>query len=128
ALLLIKGGAGVSGLAPAQANALAYVFLRLHSLNFNLALTFGGVSSIVMGFLILRSTFLPRIIGPLMMLDGLGYLAFSLAAFLAPLLVTRIYPYIPFVTTAIGEGAFYLWLLIKGVNAEAWREQAAPPR
>src|SRR5262249_27283389 len=35
ALLLVKGGPGVSGLAPAQADAMAYVFLRLHSLNFN---------------------------------------------------------------------------------------------
>ena len=125
ALLLVKGGPGVTGLAPAQSDALAYVFLRLHSLNFNLALVFGGASSIVMGFLIRRAKFVPRVIGPLMMLDGLGYIAFSLAAFLSPTLGSRLYPYLPLVTTAIGEGALYLWLIFKGVNAERWREQAA---
>ncbi len=125
ALLLIKGGPGLSGLAPAQANAMAFVFLRLYSLNFNLALVFGGASSIVLGALILRATFVPRIIGPLMMLDGLGYLAFSLAAFLSPSLVARIFPLIPFVTAALGEGALYFWLIIKGVNVERWQEQAA---
>src|SRR2546422_7395108 len=97
----------------------------LYSLNFNLALVFGGASSIVMGSLILRATFVPRIIGPLMILDGLGYLTFSLAAFLSPSLAARIFPYIPFVTAAIGEGALFLWLIVKGVNAERWQEQAA---
>jgi hypothetical protein len=58
---------------------MALVFLRLYSLNFNLALVFGGASSIVIGSLILRATFVPRIIGPLMILDGLGYFTFSLA-------------------------------------------------
>ncbi|HEY6195365.1 MAG TPA: DUF4386 domain-containing protein [Candidatus Eisenbacteria bacterium] len=125
ALLLVSGGPGLSGLAPAQANAMALVFLRLYSLNFNLALVFGGASSIVLGSLILRATFVPRIIGPLMMLDGLGYLTFSLTAFLSPSLAAHIFPTIPFVTAAIGEGALYLWLIIKGVNAERWREQAA---
>jgi uncharacterized protein DUF4386 len=125
ALLLVKGGPGLSALAPAQANAMALLFLRLYSLNFNLALVFAGASSTVMGSLILRATFVPRIIGPLMMLDGLGYITFSLAAFLSPSLTARIFPYIPFVTAAIGEGALFIWLIVKGVNVERWQEQAA---
>jgi len=88
-------------------------------------LVFGGASSVVLGCLILKSTFVPRILGPLMMLDGLGYLTFSLAAFLFPSLAAHIFPTIPFVTAAIGEGALFLWLIVKGVNAERWREQAA---
>jgi len=125
ALLLVKGGSALSGLAPAQANAMAFVFLKLYSLNFNLALVFGGASSVVLGCLILRATFVPRILGPLMMLDGIGYLTFSLTAFLFPSLATHIFPTIPFVTAAIGEGALFLWLIVKGVDAERWREQAA---
>jgi hypothetical protein len=124
ALLLIKGGQGLSGLAPAQANSMALVFLKLYSLNFNLALLFGGASSIVLGSLILQATFVPRILGPLMMLDGLGYLTFSLSAFLSPSLAAHIFPFIPFSTAAIGEGALFLWLIVKGVNAERWQEQA----
>lgn len=125
ALFLLKGGAGMSGLPVPQAQALAFLFLRLHSYTYLVALFFGGCSSLVMGYLVLRSSFLPRLIGPLMMLDGLGYLTLTLASFLSPPLATRIYPYIPFVTTFLGEGVFYLWLIVKSVNAERWREQAA---
>ena len=125
ALTLLKGGPGLSGLPSAQASALAFMFLKLYSLSFQLALFFGGASSVVMGFLVLRSTFVPRIIGPLMMIDGLGYLTFSLASFLSPPFAARIYPYVPFITAALGEGALMLWLIVKGVNAERWREQAA---
>jgi hypothetical protein len=125
ALVLLRGGAGMSALPSAQANALALLFLRLHSFNYLLALLFIGCSSLVMGTLVLRSTFVPRIIAPLMMIDGLGYLTFSLASFLFPPLITHIYPYVPFATACLGEGALFLWLIIKSVNAERWQEQAA---
>lgn len=125
ALMLIKGGPALAGLPAAQAGALAYVLLRLYSLTFQLALFFGGASSVVMGFLILESTFVPRVIGPLMMIDGLGYLTFSLSSFLSPPLALHIFPYIPFITAALGEGALLFWLIIRGVNVERWREQAA---
>jgi len=78
-----------------------------------------------MGYLVLRSTFMPRIIGPLMMIDGLGYLTFSLASFLSPPFVRHIYPYVPFATAFLGEGVLFLWLIVKSVNAERWQEQAA---
>src|SRR5262249_50326140 len=121
----VKGGPGLAGLPQAQANAMAYLALRLYSLNFNLALVFAGASSIAMGALVLRATFVPRILGPLMVVDGLGYLTFSLTTFLVPALGARMFPLIPFVTAAIGEATMYLWLLVKGVNVERWREQAA---
>jgi len=124
ALTLLKGGPGLSGLPPAQASALAFMFLRLYAHTFQLALFFGGASSVVMGFLVVRSTFMPRIIGPLMMIDGLGYLTFSLASFLSPPLALHLFPYVPFITAALGEGALMLWLIVKGVNTERWREQA----
>ncbi len=125
ALALLKRGAGMSALPLAQANAMAFLFLRLHSYTYVLALFFDGCASFVLGYVVLRSTFVPLVIGPLMMVDGLGYLTFSLANFLSPPLVTRVYPYIPFGTAFLGEGALFLWLIIKSVNAERWQEQAA---
>ena len=59
-----------------------------------------------------------------MMIDGLGFLTFSLASFLSPPLAARLYPYIPF-GTALGEAALFLWLIIRSVNTERWQEQAA---
>jgi len=123
ALALLKGGAVMSALPPAQAQALAFMFLRLHASNYQLALIFMGAASVLMGALILRSTFFPRWIGPLEMIEGLGFLTFGFASFLSPPLVARLYPYVPF-GTAFAEPVFYLWLLIRGVNAERWLQQA----
>ena len=123
ALALLKGGAAMSALPSAQAQTLAYMFLRLHASNYQLALIFMGAASVLMGTLILRSTFFPRWIGPLEMIEGLGFLAFGFASFLSPPLVARLYPYVPF-GTAFAEPVFYLWLLIRGVNAERWLQQA----
>jgi hypothetical protein len=125
ALALFKGGPTLSALPSAQAYALAMVFLRLNSFDFYLALFLFGCSSLVMAYLVLRSTFVPRIIGPLMMIDGLGYLTYSVASFVSPPLAAHIYPVIPMATTIVGSGVLFLWLMIKSVNVERWREQAA---
>ena len=85
-------------------------------------LVFFGFYCALIGYLILRSNFLPRILGALMVLAGLGYLTFlwpSLGASLTP------YNYLP---GALGEWTLTVWLLIKGVNQQRWDEQAAAAR
>ena len=125
ALALLQGGAAMSSVPPAQAHALALLFLRLHSYDYQLGLFFMGCSSLVIAALVLKSRFVPGIIAPFMMIDGLGFLTFSVTGFLSPALVMHLFPYIPFVTALIGEGVFFLWLLIKSVDADRWLEQAA---
>jgi hypothetical protein len=78
-----------------------------------------GFYCLLIGYLILRSTFLPRILGVLMMFAGLGWLTF-----LSPPLAKYLSPYI-FVPGIIGEGALTLWLLVMGLNEQRWKEQAA---
>ncbi len=85
-------------------------------------LVFFGFYCALIGYLIVRSTFLPRILGVLMVLAGLGYLTFlwpPLGASLTP------YNYLP---GAIGEWTLTVWLLIKGVNQQRWEEQADTAR
>lgn len=125
ALLLLKGGAGLSALSTGQAQALALVFLRLHMLSYDIALVFYGAGYVVMGPLLLQATFLPRILGPLIVLDGLGYMTLSFTLFLAPPVAAHLHPFVPYGTAILGEGSLMLWLLVKGVNAERWHEQAA---
>lgn len=82
-------------------------------------LVFFGVYCLLIGFLILKSRFLPRILGVLMVCAGLGWLTFispALAKYLAP------YNLAP---GLLGEGALTLWLLVVGVNAQQWKEQAS---
>ncbi len=81
-------------------------------------LVFFGVYCLLIGYLIFRSTFLPRALGVLMALGGLGWLTFlspELAKFLSP------YNLAPGI---LGEGALTVWLLVFGVNIQRWNEQA----
>jgi hypothetical protein len=91
---------------------------------FNLApykissLVFFGPYCLLLGYLIFRSTFLPRVLGVLMALAGLGWLIF-----LSPLA-----NYLSTYLKAIGfcaELSLCLWLVVKGVNAQRWKEQAS---
>lgn len=78
-----------------------------------------GVYCLLIGYLIFRSTFLPRVLGVLMAFGGLGWLTF-----LSPQLADYLTPY-NLAPGILGEGALILWLLAKGVNAQRWNEQAA---
>jgi hypothetical protein len=121
-LILLKGGSYLSVFKPEQLQAQAYASLALQSIGFAIALVFFGFYCLVMGYLIFRSTFLPRIIGVLLAIEGVGYLTNSFTLFLAPGLAARIFPY--FAVTGLAEVAFCLWLLVMGVNVPRWQEQA----
>ena len=90
--------------------------LRLTNVN---PLVFFGFYCLLIGYLIFRSTFLPRILGVLMVFAGLGWLTF-----LSPPLANYLSPYV-FVPGILGEGSLTLWLLVMGVNVERWKEQAS---
>ena len=92
--------------------------LRLVPSNLN-PLVFFGFYCILIGYLIFKSTFLPRILGALMAFGGLGWLTF-----LSPPLANHLSPYI-FFPGIIGEGALTVWLLVMGMNVQRWREQAS---
>ena len=77
-----------------------------------------GFYCLLIGYLILQSTFLPRALGWLMVFAGLGWLTF-----LSPALARQLSPF-SFLPGLIGEGALTLWLLAAGVNEADWRTQA----
>lgn len=81
-------------------------------------LLFFGPYCLLLGYLILRSTFLPRILGGLMVLAGLGWLTFLI---LAP--TNHLIPYLEGLGI-LAEGLLMLWLLILGVNPQRWRQQS----
>jgi hypothetical protein len=99
--------------------AVGMLFLKLTHQVGNVALVFFGVYCLLIGCLILRSTFLPRFLGVLMVLAGLGWLIF-----LYPPLAERLFAYIAIVGIT-AEALLMLWLLVMGVNTERWQEQAA---
>jgi hypothetical protein len=95
------------------------VFVNLYAQAYNISLVFFGFYCLLIGYLIFRSTYLPRILGVLMGFAGLGWLTF-----LSPPLAKYLYPYI-LAPGIFGEGSLTLWLLVMGVNAQRWNEQAS---
>jgi hypothetical protein len=84
----------------------------------NIGLGFHGFYWILIGYLIFRSTFLPRILGALMAIAGLCWLTY-----LSPPLANYLSPYV-LASVLLVEGFAFLWLLVLGLNEQRWKEQA----
>jgi Domain of unknown function (DUF4386) len=118
-LAVLQGGNSVSALTTGQLQALAVVFLRLNGYAFDLDLVFFGLWCTLTGYLILNSAFLPRILGVLLAIDGLGWMMY-----VSPRLAAHLFPFIA-AASALAELPLQLWLIVRGVNAERWNTQAA---
>ena len=103
---------------------LARMWLTAQDLSFHVALIFFGSACLVSGWLIFRSGFLPKAIGLIFQLAGVSYLVASFAALFAPEFGVSLAPWI-FIPVLAGEVSLCLWLLIRGVNVEAWRQAAS---
>jgi hypothetical protein len=108
-----------SGFGAAGRQALARGPIKMFSYAFSVNLTFFGVFCALIGTLIIRSRFLPAILGFLMITAGATYWVNAFRLFLAlPI------PYVPWVTLA-AELSLALWLVVVGVNEGKWKAQAA---
>jgi hypothetical protein len=117
-LLLLGGTHAFDALGPAQTQGLGLLLLKINDHGAAMAMVFFGVYAILKGWLIVRSTFLPRALGVLAMTAGVGWLAY-----LWPPLG---YEYFPFIAALglLGSVATIGWLLVVGVDDARWREQA----
>lgn len=97
---------------------LTFEGLQLQPRGVNIGMIFHGCYCLLMGYLIFRSTFLPRILGALMAFAGLCWLTH-----LWPPLASHLYPGIT-APGLLGEGLPMLWLLVMGVSVPRWKEQA----
>ena len=118
-LLVLGGTHYLSVFSAAQLDAVALLFVKVNDVGAGIALVFFGFNTVLMGYLIIRSTFLPRVLGWLSVVGGIGWLAF-----LSPPLGNPLFPYIA-VVALVGSLATIVWLLAFGVNDQRWREQAS---
>ncbi|MEO7433425.1 MAG: DUF4386 domain-containing protein [Dokdonella sp.] len=105
--------------APEQLNAMAYLSIKAFENGFGVSLIFFGFECLVTGYLIFRSGYLPPVIGVLMQIAGICYLANSFALILSPTLADWLFPAV-LLPPLVAEGTFCLWLLIKGVDRVKW--------
>jgi hypothetical protein len=125
ALLLLGDASYLTVFETDQLYALVMLFLDAHSLGFTIGIAFLTLHVFLLGYLIFKSGYFPRILGILFLIAGLGYLIDSFALLLSASYETT--PAYIALAIAIGEIAFPLWLLIKGVNVERWEERALAP-
>ena len=119
-LLVLTGGSSLSAFTAEQLQALALMFLKLNAYAFDIYLVFFGLWCIVTGYIIFRSTFLPRVLGVLFTISGLGWVTY-----LYPPLANHLF--FPFIAaaSALGEIPMEFWLIVMGVNVQRWKEQAS---
>ncbi len=122
-LLLLSGAGYLTVFEPDQLHALVLLFLNAYE---DVALiwgTFFGLHTFVLGYLVYKSGYFPRILGILLVSASIGYLTDSFGNFLLPQ-YEEIFALIVVVLAIAGELLFTLWLLIRGVNVEQWERRA----
>jgi hypothetical protein len=101
-----------------QLQALSLLFLNLNARAGSISIIFFGFFDFAIGCLVYKSTFLPRALGVLMALAGLGWLTF-----LWPALAGHLSPFVD-VLGFVAEAALMIWLLVRGVDLQRWSELA----
>lgn len=125
ALALFRGGADfLSVFDKPHRDALAMLFLHLNSRGDILNEIFWGLWLLPFGLLVMRSRFLPRILGVWLVINCFAYLVLSFTGLLLPQ-----YYRVAFLCAQpalFGEVAIMLWLLIKGATVQPSGVPALP--
>jgi hypothetical protein len=131
AMLQGDGASHMQAYSAAQLEGLAYLSINVYKTGWVTAQLFFGTWLFPLGYLVYKSRFLPRFLGVLLMLDGIGVLIWFLQALLLPAYNAIHYPGL--VVSFIAELGLGLWLLVKGVRAvdsgaglPGWQRDADP--
>ena len=107
----------------AQREGLAYLAINVYQLGFVTAQIFYATWLFPLGYLVFKSGRLPRTLGALLVLDGIGILIWFLQDMLWPAYSAIAVPGL--IVSLIAELGLGLWLLIKGMGVPVF--EAAPP-
>src|SRR5260370_42326622 len=121
-LVVLGGAQSLSGFNVEQVQALALLLVKLHTQGSSISVVLFGSYNLLIGYLIFRSTFLPRILGVLLAFSGLCYLINSFASFLSPAFAAHLLPYI--LLPGGAQLVLALLLLLIRVNYAHCKQQA----
>jgi hypothetical protein len=118
-LWVLDGGSALPSLSSDQINSLSLILLRVNDEGAAVALAFFGPATILHGWLIMKSTFLPKWLGVLALVGGIAWTTFYWPSLGRELFMVSA------LIALVGSVAKIGWLMIRGVDEQRWREQAA---
>jgi uncharacterized protein DUF4386 len=121
ALFILGGAAYLNTFSPEQLQTLALLSLKFYGIGSGLFLAFYGVPSVLLGYLMYRSGYLPKLAGGLMALSGLGFIAQNIAVVLAPSYASFVF----LVPVPLAGVFIAVWLLVRGVDLPKWHTTIA---
>jgi hypothetical protein len=124
AVILFRGADFLAAIDEAQRDALGMFFIRLHSQGFYVNEVLSGLWLFPLGLLVVRSGFVPRLLGVWLLIAGFGWLFLSVIALVFPTYYDIAFRFAQ--PVVLGEMAFALWLLIKGPMSKPSAQAVRP--
>jgi hypothetical protein len=114
-LLILSNNAYLNTFQPNQLATLLQLSLNIQGVGYAIGLVFFGFYCLIVGYVIFNSKMVPKFLGILYIISGLGYLINSFIMLLSKGFANPVFAYVA-IPIFIGELSFCLWLLIKGVD------------
>lgn len=114
-LLVLSNNDYLNSFQPNQLATLSQLFLNIQGVGYAIGLIFFGVYCLLVGYVIFKSKMVPKLLGILYIISGIGYLINSFTMLLSKGFANPIFTYVA-IPIFIGEVSLCLWLLIKGVD------------
>ncbi len=119
--LLLRDAAYLKTFSPDQLNTLALLSLKFYGYGAAIFLAFYGIATLIRGYLIFQSEYLPKFLGALLIVAGLGFVIKNFLQVLAPAYASDFFLLPVFVALI----SMIAWFLVKGVDAAKWEARAA---
>jgi hypothetical protein len=121
-LLILSNYIYLRTFQPDQPATLSQLSLNIQVQGYAIGLVFFGFYCVLVGYVIYKSKFLPKIFGILYVFTGLCYLVNSFTMFLSRSFDNPLFVYLA-VPIFMGELSFSIWLLIKGINTSKMKKK-----
>ena len=113
---LTKGNSYFLSNSQDQISEFMLFYIKSYKYEWFFGLVLFGIYLIILGFFVLKASYIPKIMGWLLIIAGIGYVVGHLKVFLYPNINTSLSMF-----TALGELVFMLWLLIRGSRTKEFQ-------